>query len=193
MNITAQSARIWRISLLAGLLALGGLLAAGCGGDSSPQGTAAAVKLEVARWVFPKRQPLGTPVTMKIVIRNVDTRDVKQLAVTIGGLREPVTQQNSDGRTRPVWIVNEGERDDATPYDTLTTSTYDLGTLAAGQSKTFEMPLTPLRRGEHEVSYKIGDGVVIGTPAETADGSPLAAKRLVVIDPTPEFDESAFD
>lgn len=193
MNIAAQSARIWRISLLAGLFALSGFLAAGCGGDSSSTGTSAAVKLEVSRWAFPKRQPLGRPVTMKIVIRNVDTRDVEQLAVTIGGLRKIVKQQGADSRTRPVWIANKGERDDATPYEALTTSTYDLGTLAAGRSTTFEMQMTPLRRGEHEVSYAIGDGVVVGTPAEAADGSPVAAKRLVVIDPTPEFDESVFD
>lgn len=181
------------MSLLAVLVALSGLLAAGCGGEPSAGGATSPMKVEVERWVFPKRQPLGTPVTMKIVIRNVDTRDMRQLAVTVGGLRLPVNQERAEIRTRPVWIVNESLRGDQTPYDTLTSSTFDLGRLAAGESKTFALPLTPLRRGEHQVNYQIDDGVVSRTPVETADGSPAAAKRTVVIDPTPAFDESVFD
>lgn len=193
MNIAAKTLCIWRISLLAALVALSGLLAAGCGGEQPTAGAAAPVKVEVARWVFPKRQPLGTPAIMKIVVRNIDTRDLRQLAINVDGLRIAVQQERAGSRTRPVWMINESLRGDQTPFDTLTSSTFDLGPLAAGDSTTFTLPLTPLRRGEHQVSYQVTDGLTNGTPAENADGSPAAAKRMVVIDPTPALDESVFD
>lgn len=184
------------VTLTAAAVIVAALALAGCGGSGERQDADTATgswKVAVERWDFPTRQPLGRPVTMKIVMRNIDTREIPTVVVTIGGLREPVKQQDSATRTRPVWIMNEVRDGDQTPYNSLTKSSFETGKLAPGEARTFELPLTPLRRGEHVVSYTLAAGLYGGAKLETVDGDPAAGSRTVAIDPTPDFDETVFD
>lgn len=192
----ARAARIWKTTLAALAAAVAVLALAGCGDSgerqnaNSPTGT---WKVAIEEWKFPTRQPLGRPATMKIVVRNIDTRDIPAVVFTVGGLRTPVQQKGSATRTRPIWIVNETRQGDQTPYNSLTKSSFTTGPLQTGETRTFELPLTPLRRGEHVVSYSLAASLSNGAKLETVDGDPAAGSRTVAIDPTPDFDESAFD
>lgn len=167
---------------------------AGCGDDRQDVGTPAENwTVAVEKWEFPERQSLGTPVTMKLVVRNVDSRDMPNIAVTIRGLTAGVRQQGAQSRARAIWIVNDVRKGDQTAYNSVDSRTYSLGPLAAGDTKIFKLPVTPLKRGKHVVSYEIAPDVYGKGSAETADGTPATGKREIAIDPTPNFDESVFD
>ncbi len=190
----AMTARIKRITLTAVLTIAVSISAAGCGGDTQDENsTAGTWKVAVEKWIFPKRQPLGTPVTMKLVVRNVDTREMPRLAITIGGLTLPVEQQRAQSRARPIWIINDERKGDQTAYNALDKRTFLLGSLAPGEARTFKLPLTPIRRGQHAVSYSVAPDLYGKGKAETADGKAAAGVRGIAIDPTPNFDESVFD
>lgn len=188
----AAAARVKMVALTSCLAIFAGLLVGGCGGGESQDATLSTGtwKVAVERWRFPKRQPLGTPVDMKLVIRNIDSRDLPHLAITIGGLAEPVEQQGAASRTRPVWIINAVRGGDQTAYNSSTKRTFRLGPIAAGAVTTFTLPLTPLRRGEHVVSYSIATDIYGAGKAETANGEPADGKRTIAIDPTPNIDLS---
>ncbi|MBK5229934.1 MAG: hypothetical protein JJE27_02065 [Thermoleophilia bacterium] len=190
----AAAARVKMVALTSCLAIFAGLLIGGCGGEAQDATHSTGTwKVSVEQWRFPKRQPLGTPVDMKLVIRNVDSRDLPHLAITIGGLAEPVAQQNAASRARPIWIINAVRGGDQTAYNSLTKRTFRLGPIAAGAVRTFTLPLTPLRRGEHVVSYSITADIYGAGKAETADGEPADGKRTIAIDPTPNIDRSAFN
>lgn len=187
----AAAARIKMVALTACLAIAAGLLVGGCGGATQDANlSTGSWKVAVEQWRFPKRQPLGTPVQMKLVVRNIDSRDMPHLVITIGGLVEPVEQQNAASRARPVWIINAVRNGDQTAYNALTKRTFRLGPLAAGAVRTFTLPLTPLRRGEHVVSYSIAPDIYGAGKAETANGEPAGGERTVAVDPTPNLDES---
>ncbi|MFY9488005.1 MAG: hypothetical protein WAP35_04820 [Solirubrobacterales bacterium] len=191
----ASATRIRRVALTVAVATLAGVFAGGCG-DSNVQNRDAETgtwTVAVTDWDFPKRQHLGTPVEMKITVRNDDAKDIDNLAVTITGLRKYVEQEGQATRTRPVWLRDEDSRGDQTPYSAALADTFDAGPLTAGESKTFKLKVTPLRRGKHAVSYSLSTNVFGGGKAVFADGEPASERRTVVIDPTPNFDESAFD
>jgi hypothetical protein len=170
------------------------MFAGGCGGKQQDESAAAGTwKVAVEKWVFPKRQPLGTPVTMKLVVRNVDTREMPRLAITIGGLTTTVDQQRAQSRARPIWIINDERKGDQTAYNALSKRTFLLGGLAPGEVRTFELPVTPIRRGKYAVNYSIAPDLYGKGKAETADGKAATDMRSIAIDPTPNFDESVFD
>jgi hypothetical protein len=180
------------LALFASLLLA--LALTGCGGTpqdkDAPTGTWQA---SVTEWKFPKEQALGTPVEFVLKIRNDDTRTIPQLVVTIRGLKTRVQQPDAGSKIRPIWLPDEVNYADVTPYNAALASTYNLGSLAAGAIKTYRLPLTPLRRGEHEVGYTLAAGLYGGAKIESEDGDPVAASRIVAIDPTPQFDQKFFD
>ncbi|MFY9265097.1 MAG: hypothetical protein WAO61_06695 [Solirubrobacterales bacterium] len=192
---SASATGIGRFALIAVVAVVASFFAVGCGDDPRQE---AGVKtgtwnVSVVDWSFPKRQPLGTPVVMALTVRNEDARDIDHLAITITGLRDYVNQDGQAVKTRPVWIRDETSKGEQTPYSSALSDTFDAGPLAAGATTTFSLPVTPLRRGEHEIGYRLGVGVVGGGQAQLPDGSPAADRRTVTIDPTPNFDKSVFD
>ena len=190
----ATAARISRTALAVGLAIIVSLLASGCEDDAQDANAKPGTwKVAVEKWEFPKRQPLGTPVTMKLVVRNVDTREMPHLVVTVGGLAMPVDQQRAQSRARPVWIINDDPEGNQTVYKTLEKRTFLTGALAPGEARTLTLAITPIRRGKHAVSYAINPDLFGTGRAETADGDDATGVRSVAIDPTPNFDESVFD
>lgn len=187
----------WRKPVYLLALALVALLAiplAGCGSGQSqsakaPSGTWSVL---VEEWKFPKRQYLGTPTDFILKVRNTDTRDIPQLIVTIDGLRTEVTQVGAASEVRPIWLVQDVDYANVTPYNSPLAGSYNLGTLAAGAIKTYTVNLTPLRRGDHEVSYKLAGDLFGDAKIVDADDAPAEDSRTVAVDPTPQFDESFF-
>lgn len=179
---------------LTGLLLVAVL--AGCGGDSRQDADAPSGEwnVTVTDWNFPETQPLGRPVDFQLKVRNDDQRDIPQLIVTIAGLKQFVEQRNAATITRPVWIVNDVNYANVTPYNSALATSYNLGPLAAGYTKEYSIGLTPLRRGEHRVGYSLsGDLFGNAKLVRSEDGGIAGETRVIRIDPTPDFDESIFE
>lgn len=181
--------------LAVALVALLGIPLAGCGGGerqdaNAPSGTWSVL---VEEWKFPKRQFLGTPTDFVLKIRNTDTRDIPDLIVTIDGLRMKVDQVGAASEVRPIWLTKDVDYSNVTPYNSQLASSYDLGPLAAGDVKTYSVNLTPLRRGNHEVSYSLAGDLFGKAKITDENDEPAADSRTIAIDPTPQFDDSFFD
>lgn len=173
-----------------------GLLLAGCGGserqdEGAPSGT---WEVTVLDWKFAETQPLGEPQDFVLKVRNDDTRAIPQLIVTIGGMRTIVYQPGAATDIRPIWLLKEPDYANVTPYNAKLSSSFNLGKLEPGETATYTVNLTPLRRGKHTVSYRLspalfGENKVVNA----SDGSLATAEREVVIDPTPVFDDDFFN
>lgn len=156
----------------------------------APTGTWRASVLE---WKFPKEQPLGTPVDFELKIRNDDERTIPEVVLTISGLKTAVEQPGAASKFRPIWLPNDVNYADVTPYNSTLASTYNLGSLASGDTKTYKLGLTPLRRGEHQVGYSLAASLYGGARIVGEDDQTLGDNRIVAIDSTPKFDKSFFE
>jgi len=160
--------------LAAATAALG---AGACGGDrqdaDEPEGS---YRLDVVDASFPAKQSIAQPVAMKIRVRNPDSKDAPDVAVTVETKAAspdagPVAfaQGRSDPRladpNRPVWVLDEEPGGGASAY----ANTWTLGKLDAGQEKTFEWRLTAAEPGRYSLTYKVAPG--LDGKAELADGS----------------------
>lgn len=133
------------------------LAIAGCGGGErqdadEPSGTYA---LEVVSASFPERQSLATASEMKITVRNADTKAVPVVAVTVDSFSKDSEQPGLADPSRPVWVI------DRPPVggDTAYTNTWALGSLPAGQTRTFSWRVTPVQSGTHTVKYRVAAGL----------------------------------
>jgi hypothetical protein len=172
---------------------LSAFVLAGCGDKSSDEGDVKGTFTVKAAWKFPKVQTLGKPLRFVVAVRNVDTRDIPQLIITVNGLSTFVKQPNTAVKTRPVWIPNVENYADVTPNSTATGSSFSLGPLPAGDFHTYVLPLTPIRRGVHPISYSLAPDLSGSAKVEFEGGGMAAERRVIRIDPTPVFDESVFD
>lgn len=177
------------------IVAMLALTLAGCGAEpqdaDAPTGT---WKVTVLDWEFAVHQPLGTPQPFVIKIRNDDSRTIPNLIVNVAGLSAVVYQPNAASNIRPIWMTQDVDFAHVTPYNSKLSQSFNLGPIEAGETTTYAVVLTPLRRGDHEVSYRLspdlfGDGRVVNA----SDGMDAAESRTVAIDPTPVFDRSFFD
>jgi hypothetical protein len=174
--------------LAAATAALG---AGGCGGDrqdaDEPEGT---FRLEVVDASFPAKQSIAEPVTMKIRVRNPDSKDVPNVAVTVetkGATPDagPVAfaQSRSDPRladpNRPVWVLDEEPGGGASSYS----NTWTLGKLPAGEEKTFEWRLTAAEAGKYSLTYRVAAG--LDGKAKLAEDSKADGSFDVTIADTP--------
>jgi hypothetical protein len=149
-------------------LAVLGLLAAGCGGGprqdkNEPSGT---FRVQVVRASFPARQHIAQTVTMRVRVRNADSRDLSNVAVTVQtrapvgaapvafGQGAPPGGDLSDS-ARPVWILNEGP----IGGETADARTWDAGPLRAGQARTLVWRLVAVKAGIYTVNYRVFPGL----------------------------------
>jgi len=156
-------------------------LVAGCGGGQrqdadEPSGT---FKVDVVRASFTKQQRLAGEAVMRIVVRNADHRTIPNVAVTVtsdddakGGAGF-TTRSDAAGLadpTRQLWIVDRGPHGGDTAY----LSTWALGPLPAGQTRTFEWRVTPVVAGTHTLRWHVAAGLNGKAIARTADGQDAA-------------------
>lgn len=172
------------------------LVLSGCGGGKRQDANAPSGnwKVTVLDWKFAVHQPLGTPQPFVIQVRNDDTRTIPNLVVTIGGLKTIVYQPGAASTVRPIWLTQDVDYANSTPYNSQLSQSFNMGPLDPGDVQTYSVMLTPLRRGEHEVSYTLhpdlfGSGQVVNE----SDGMSASETRTVAIDPTPVFDEKLFE
>ena len=149
-------------------VAVGALALGACGGGErqdkdEPSGT---FDLRITDASFPGKQTLAQKSTMKIAVRNADTKDVPNIAVTVaadpgdsGGAPQAFAQDIADTNvsdpSRPVWIVDMPPKGGSTAY----TNTWALGELKAGETKTFEWKVTAVKAGKYTIDYSASPGL----------------------------------
>jgi hypothetical protein len=164
-----------RVTSVAAIVAAG--FVAGCGGgerqdENEPSGT---FKVDVVKASFPARQRLANTAVMKVVVRNAGDQTIPNVAVTItsddgdkGGAGFTTRASGADlaDPTRQLWIVDKGPRGGDTAY----VSTWALGPLGKGATKTFEWHVTPVVAGSHTLRWHVAAGLNGKAVARTEDG-----------------------
>jgi hypothetical protein len=176
---------LWATSVAA--IAAAGLVA-GCGGGerqdkNEPSGT---FKVAVLEHSFSPKQQLANAAVMKIVVKNAGDKTIPNVAVTVtsdddakGGAGFTTRSSAPDlaDPTRQLWIVDKGPRGGDTAY----VSTWALGALAKGDTKTFEWHVTPVVAGTHTLRWHVAAGLNGKAVARTADGQdPVGTFRVNV-------------
>lgn len=177
-NPVLVSAAMWRRGSIGAVCALA---IAGCGdeGNQASNEPDRDYRLEVVSADFPDRQHVAERTRMRITVLNRDTAPVPNLAVTLkrpgpAGGTVPSTFAADVGnpgladKDRPLWIVDEGPVGGEVAY----ASTWALGRLAPGQTKTFDWYVTAVQPGRHTVQYEVapgldGDARAVGKPGGT--------------------------
>jgi hypothetical protein len=167
-------------------------LAAGCGGGKrqdadEPSGT---YKVDVVKASFPSSQQLAKPALMRVTVRNADTRTIPNVVVTISSddPKNPgsgfVTRSDQAGLADPskaVWVVDRGPKGGDTAY----VSTWALGPLPAGRSRSFVWHVTAVQPGTHGLRYRVAAGLDGKAKAQTAGGGEAAGAFKVSISDKP--------
>lgn len=144
------------------------LAVTGCGGGEKrqdadePRGTW-TVSTDAS---FPRQQELAKQVQLRIKVQNTDDRKLPNVAVTLDGLSRRSQQPGLADPNRPVWVVDDPPRGGVTAY----TGTWALGSIPPGQSKEFVWRMTPVKAGEHKVSYRVAAGLDGKARAELSGG-----------------------
>jgi hypothetical protein len=181
-----------RRSIRAALVVACAAAAAGCGGGErqdadEPRGD---FKVEVAGASFPRRQSIADRSTLRVRVRNADTKTAPNVAVTIktraarpGGAPSAFGQSADDARfaddERPVWILDRGPEGGDTSY----TNTWASGPLRPGQTKTFEWSLTAVEPGAYTLDYEVSPG--LDGRAKLASGAKSSGSLKVRVDGKP--------
>jgi hypothetical protein len=139
---------------------------AGCGGGerqdkNEPSGSFA---VQVTRAAFPAKQTLSQSTRLAIAVKNTDSKPLPNVAVTINSFGRAANDTALADPRRPVWIVDEGPAGGETAY----VSTWALGELAPGATRTFTWKVTAVQAGTQTVKYKVSPGLNGKARAEDA-------------------------
>lgn len=146
--------------------------ATGCGGgerqdENEPEGD---FRVEVVEAKFPADQKLAKRSVLEIVVRNVDSKRVPNVAVTLKGLDYRKDDPDLADQRRPRFVVNGkfknfGNIEDAqarTPNgieNPTYVDTWSLGPLEPGESKRFRWDVTAVQAGPYELTYTVAAGL----------------------------------
>jgi hypothetical protein len=145
----------------------------GCGGggerqdENEPEGD---YQVEVVEASFPSDQKLAKRSELVIVVRNADTKQIPNIAVTMKGLDYRKEDAELADQRRPQFVVNGkfknfGNIEDAqaqTPNgveNPTYVDTWSLGPLEPGESKEFKWDVTAVVAGPYELSYSVSAGL----------------------------------
>lgn len=154
-------------------------LVAGCGGGTRQDANekAGTYKVDVPSAAFPTSQHLAQSSELSIAVHNADTRPLPDVAVTVDSFTKDSKQPGLADPARPVWIVDAGPLGGDTAY----VSTWALGSLAPGATKTFKWKVTPVQSGTYTVRYRVAAGLNGKAKAELASGGIPAGAFTVKI------------
>jgi hypothetical protein len=145
------------------------LLVSACGGQrqdaNEPNGK---FKVEVVKASFPDQQKLAKRSTMEIQVKNVDSRTIPDISVTVNSFNRREDNPQLADASRPVFIVNTGPEGGGTANG----NTSALGPLAPGQTKTFKWSVTAVHAGPYKISYDISAGLYGKARAVDSAGKP---------------------
>jgi hypothetical protein len=157
-----------RAGVLAGTLAALAIVLGACGAEkqdeNEPEGD---YKVDVVSASFPGRQYLADDVNLKLVIRNTDSKEIPNLAVTVDGFGQRREDPTLADPERPIWIVNVPPRNSTSAL----TNTWTVGPVDAGKTRTLIWNVSSVRAGTYSLRYRVSAGVDGKAVAVAADGS----------------------
>jgi hypothetical protein len=145
------------------------VVVAGCGGGGPRQDAnepSGNFKVQVVAAKFPDHQALAKRSTMVITVKNVDTRTIPNIAVTVKSFDQTKNDPTLADPRRPQFIVNTGPRGGDTAY----VGTSALGPLKPGQAKTFKWDVTAVVAGKYSLKYAVAAGLNGKAKAVLASG-----------------------
>ena len=131
---------------------------AGCGGGGprqdadEPEGS---YKVQVVEAKFPDKQSLAKRSEMVITVKNVDTKTIPNVAVTVKSFDSRKNDPTLADPRRPQFVVNTGPSGGETAY----VGTSALGPLKPGQTKTFKWDVTAVAAGKYALKYSVAAGL----------------------------------
>jgi hypothetical protein len=141
------------------------LIAAGCGGTRQDADEASGeFPVQVLKASFPSSQRLSQGEEMRIRVRNVGTKTIPVIAVSLLDPKSRTASQafsntSSDAqlssRSRPIWILDQGPAGG----DTAFSNTWALGPLGPRKTKTFKWSVTPAKSGDYRILYRVAAGL----------------------------------
>ena len=163
------------------------LALAGCGGSDAPQPEQAAtysVALPVRS--FPARQLLARHVQLRLDVRNLSTRAIPNVAVTLETGTGPdgaaveafgsrLDEPGLASHSRPVWIVDDGPVSGETAY----ANTWALGSIRPHDTRTFTWRVVPVRAGRYTLRYRF-TGSTTGRSQLRLENGDAAGGKLTV-------------
>jgi hypothetical protein len=156
------------------LAALAALAVSACGGSQQdahePSGK---FKVEV-HGVFPSKQKLAKRSRMIVTVKNVDTKQLPDVSVTVNSFNRNSQQANLADASRPVFVVNTGPHGGQTANQ----QTSSLGPLDPGKTATFIWNVTAVQAGPYKIHYQVSAGLFGKAHAVDAGGN---------LDPRGEF------
>jgi hypothetical protein len=163
-----RRARLHEALLLIAVVALVPSVSA-CGGDErqdegEPEGT---WKVDVLSASFPGRQHLAEQAKLRITVKNVDSRAIPNLSVTVDGFDIRKESQQLSERRRPVWVIDEPPENSTTAF----TNTWAVGEVPAGQERTMSWAVSAVRAGTYTLRWRVGAGLDGKAKARLPDGS----------------------
>ena len=143
---------------------------AGCGGGErqdadEPEGS---YRIDVVEAKFPSATKLASRADLVIAVKNVDTKTIPNVAVTVKSFDVRRDDPGLADPRRPQFIVNRGPRGGDTAY----VGTSALGPLRPGQTKKFEWNVTAVKAGRYRLSYVVAAGLDGRAKAVLAAGGP---------------------
>jgi len=174
-------------------------LVSGCGGGArqdagEPNETFTVAVLHAS---FPTKQSIVRPATMTLAVHNSSDSTMPNVAVTVDSFSYTSDYPDLADNRRPIWVIEEGpgvkpqelvQSQTVSPAgggQTAYVNTWALGSLPAGQTRTFVWHVTPVKPGVYTVHYTIAAGLAGRSRARLADGAIPRGQFTVAIAPRP--------
>ncbi|MEA2298565.1 MAG: hypothetical protein QOF77_1501 [Solirubrobacteraceae bacterium] len=142
---------------------------AACGAGDGARRAAFTVAIPAAS--FPARQQVASPAVLRIAVRNDARRRLPDVAVSVDSFSAAAAGLAS--ARRPIWIL------DREPGAGAAASTWALGSLEPGATRTFLWQVTPVRPGRYTVRFRVAAG--LGADARVAGGQPAGGAFAVTV------------
>src|SRR4051794_37782159 len=159
---------------------------AGCGSSGPRQDAnepSGNYKIQVVEAKFPDHQSLAKRSRMTITVKNVDTKTIPNVAVTVNSFDQTKNDPTLADPRRPQFILNKGPAGGDTAY----VGTSALGPLKPGETKTFTWDVTAVTAGKYNLKYAVAAGLNGNAKAVLATGgAPTGAFRGLVQNKAPE-------
>ena len=141
---------------------------ASCGSQSQdahePSGK---FKVSIVKASFPGKQKLAKRSTMVITVKNVDSRTIPDITVTVNSFDRREKNSELADPNRPVFVINTGPGGG----ESANQATSALGPLAPGRTKTFKWSVTAVQAGPYKVGYEVSAGLYGKARAVDSTGS----------------------
>src|SRR3954454_12303396 len=131
---------------------------AGCGSSGPRQDAneqSGNYKIQVVEAKFTDHQSLAKRSTMTITVKNVDSKTIPNVAVTVKSFDQTKNDPTLSDPRRPQFIVNRGPSGGDTAY----VGTSALGPLKPGEMKTFKWDVTAAVAGKYSLKYAVAAGL----------------------------------